>query len=92
MLDEAPIDMGLSEREAEAAEEHGPIACTLLPTSARPGSDEKILVLAARYAARMELWNPHDTPSIEKHETPTFLTQQFTPDDPFADEDDLDEN
>lgn len=32
----------------------------LAPTSARPGSDEKINVLAARYAAGKPLWHPDD--------------------------------
>ena len=30
------------------------------PTSAKPGSEEKVLMLAARYAAGLPLWNKGD--------------------------------
>lgn len=30
------------------------------PTIARPGTEEKVLVLSARYAAGVPLWHPHD--------------------------------
>ena len=30
------------------------------PTAAKPGSEEKVLILAARYAAGVPLWHDHD--------------------------------
>jgi len=30
------------------------------PTAAKPGSEEKVLMLAARYAAGVPLWHDHD--------------------------------
>lgn len=36
-----------------------------LPTSAEPGSPEKVAVLAARYAAGQELWHPLDHQDTE---------------------------
>lgn len=30
------------------------------PTTAKPGSEEKVLMLAARYAAGLPLWNDND--------------------------------
>ena len=30
------------------------------PTAAKPGSEEKVLMLAARYAAGVPLWHNHD--------------------------------
>lgn len=30
------------------------------PTGAKPGSEEKVLILAARYAAGVPLWHDHD--------------------------------
>ena len=30
------------------------------PTSHRPGSEDKVLILIARYAAGLPLWHPHD--------------------------------
>jgi len=30
------------------------------PTEAKPGSDDKVVMLAARYAAGLPLWHNHD--------------------------------
>lgn len=32
----------------------------LVPTSAKPGSEDKVKMLSARYAAGMPLWDPSD--------------------------------
>jgi len=44
------------EFEAESFEGVDPLA----PTSAKPGSDEKVKMLAARYAAGVPLWHNSD--------------------------------
>lgn len=55
------------------------------PTNAKPGSEDKVLMLAARYASGLPLWHegdcydhgPHSEPESEFH------------DDDFADDDDI---
>lgn len=42
-----------------------------MPTSAKPGTEDKVMVLTARYAAGVALWHPHDasdqSPVSEKY-------------------------
>jgi hypothetical protein len=46
------------------------------PTSAKPGSEEKVLMLAARYAAGVPLWHDKDCYDHGPGETMTRLLRQ----------------
>ena len=69
------------EDEDDATDRELAAACNFEPingppvehTDARPGSEEKILILQRRYANRQELYHPADAPSIDRDEKPTYL-------------------
>lgn len=45
------------------------------PTNARPGSDEKIVVLRSRLELGFQLYNPSDETQIEREETRRDIEQ-----------------
>lgn len=55
------------------------------PTEARPGSEEKILLLSARYAAGVPFWHPRDC--IDHGPTESELMGAITPTPPLSPED-----
>lgn len=68
------IPQNLTRRGALVADELSPTACSLIPTTARPGSAEKIQVMRERNAARMALHHPEDGVwDNPHHETPNWL-------------------
>lgn len=52
-----------------------------LPTQARPGSEQKVMILSARYSAGLPLWHPDD--SVEHGPEESSLQGQPTPEAHF---------
>lgn len=60
----------------------------LIPTEAKPGSEDKVLVLAARYAAGLPLWHNND---CYDHGPGMALLDGESGDEVMMDEDDEEE-
>lgn len=84
------IGTELSLDEAEGAYEIGDFSAMgidpLSPTGAKPGSEEKVRVLAARYAAGVPLWNDADNLDHGPVDSPV-MSDEFLEEDADEDED-----